>query len=193
MGYAVAAEAVRRGARVVLVSGPSALAPPAGVELVRVRSAEQMHAAVQRHAPDADIVVMAAAVADYTPPRRAAGKIEKTDAPLELSLVRTPDILAALGRERAGSPKPVLIGFAAESGDPVERGRQKLLRKGADLIVANDISTEGSGFDSELNAASLISHDGVETFPLGAEDRAGRADPRSRRSPARTADDLSSR
>ena len=84
-----------------------------------------MHAAVRSHAPAADIVVMAAAVADYTPLRRAEGKIEKTAGPLELSLVRTTDILAALGRERAGSPKPVLIGFAAESGDPVERGRAK--------------------------------------------------------------------
>jgi len=167
MGYAVAAEAVRRGARVVLVSGPSSVVPPAGVELVQVRSARQMHDAVQRHAADADIIVMAAAVADYTPERRAAGKIEKSDAPLELSLVRTPDILATLGRDRGGNPKPVLIGFAAESGDPVERGRQKLLRKGADLIVANDISTERSGFDSELNAASLITRDGVEPFPLG--------------------------
>lgn len=167
MGYSVAAEAVRRGARVVLVSGPSSVVPPAGAELVRVRSAEEMHTAVQRYARDADIVVMAAAVADYTPARRAAGKIEKSDAPLELSLVRTPDILGALGQGRGASAKPVLVGFAAESGDPVERGRQKLLRKGADLIVANDISTEGSGFDSELNAATLISRDGVETFPLG--------------------------
>ncbi len=167
MGYAVAAAAVRRGARVILVSGPSALAPPAGAELVRVRSAGEMHAAVERHVRDADIVVMAAAVADYMPQQRAAGKIEKTDAPLALSLVRTPDILAALGRGRGAKTKPVLIGFAAESGDPVERGRQKLLRKGADLIVANDITAAGSGFDSELNAASLISHDGVETFPLG--------------------------
>jgi phosphopantothenoylcysteine decarboxylase / phosphopantothenate---cysteine ligase len=167
MGYAVAAEAVRRGARVVLVSGPSSLVPPAGVELVRVRSAGEMHTAVQRHAADADIVVMAAAVADYTPTRRAPGKIEKTDAPLELALVRTPDILASLGEARAGRAKPVLIGFAAESGDPVERGRQKLLRKGADLIVANDISAAGSGFDSEFNAASIISRDGIEAFPLG--------------------------
>jgi phosphopantothenoylcysteine decarboxylase/phosphopantothenate--cysteine ligase len=167
MGYAVAAEAVRRGARVVLVSGPSSLVPPAGVELVRVRSAGEMHTAVQRHAADADIVVMAAAVADYTPARRAPGKIEKTDAPLELALVGTPDILASLGQARAGRAKPVLIGFAAESGDPVERGRQKLLRKGADLIVANDISAAGSGFDSELNAASIISRDGIEAFPLG--------------------------
>ena len=167
MGYAVAAEAARRGARVILVSGPSALPPPAGVELVRVRSAEQMHTAVQRHVTDADIVVMAAAVADYTPARRAAGKIEKNDAPLELSLVRTPDILGTLGKARGSALKPVLVGFAAESGDPVERGRQKLQRKGADFIVANDISSEGSGFDSELNAATIISRDGTEPFPIG--------------------------
>jgi phosphopantothenoylcysteine decarboxylase/phosphopantothenate--cysteine ligase len=167
MGYAVAAEAVRRGARVILVSGPSALTPPAGVELLRVRNAEQMLTAVRRHAADADMVVMAAAVADYTPQRRAAGKIEKNEAPLELSLVRTTDILAELGKARSGRPRPVLIGFAAESGDPVERGRQKLLKKGADLIVANDISTEGLGFDSDLNAASIISRDGVEPFAAG--------------------------
>jgi phosphopantothenoylcysteine decarboxylase / phosphopantothenate---cysteine ligase len=167
MGYAIAAEAARRGARVILVSGPSALPPPAGVELVRVRNAEQMNTAVQRHAKDADIVVMAAAVADYTPARRAAGKIEKSDGSLELSLVRTPDILGALGQGRGSALRPVLIGFAAESGDPVERGRQKLLRKGADFIVANDISTEGSGFDSELNAATIVSRDGNEPFPLG--------------------------
>ena len=167
MGYAVAAEAVRRGARVVLVSGPTSLEPPAGVELIRVRSADQMHTSVQRHANDADIVVMAAAVADYTPARRAAGKIEKSDAPMELSLVRTPDILAALGAARAGRDRPVLVGFAAESGDPLERGREKLVRKRADLIVANDISAEGLGFDSDRNAASIIGHDRVETFAPG--------------------------
>ena len=144
----VAAEAVRRGARVILVSGPSSLVPPAGAELVRVRSAEQMNTAVQRSAMDADIVVMAAAVADYAPGRRAAGKIEKSDAPLELSLVRTRDILAELSQARGDRPRPVLVGFAAESGDPLERGRQKLVRKGVDLIVANDISVEGLGFDS---------------------------------------------
>jgi phosphopantothenoylcysteine decarboxylase/phosphopantothenate--cysteine ligase len=167
MGYAVAVEAARRGARVILVSGPSALPPPAGVELVRVRSAEQMNTVVQRHAKDADIVVMAAAVADYTPARRAPGKIEKSDAPLDLALVRTPDILATLGKARGSAVKPVLVGFAAESGEPVERGRQKLQRKGADFIVANDISSEGSGFDSELNAATIISRDGTEAFPTG--------------------------
>jgi phosphopantothenoylcysteine decarboxylase/phosphopantothenate--cysteine ligase len=151
---------------VILVSGPSALPPPAGAELVRVRSAEQMHTVVQRHAAEADIVVMAAAVADYMPERRALGKIEKTDAPLDLALVRTPDILAELGRVRSGQSRPVLVGFAAESGDPVERGRQKLLRKGADLIVANDISSEGVGFDSDLNAATIISRDGAEPLPV---------------------------
>ena len=107
-----------------------------------------MNTAVQRSAMDADIVVMAAAVADYTPGRRAAGKIEKSDAPLELSLVRTRDILAELSQARGDRPRPVLVGFAAESGDPLERGRQKLVRKGVDLIVANDISVEGLGFDS---------------------------------------------
>jgi phosphopantothenoylcysteine decarboxylase / phosphopantothenate---cysteine ligase len=167
MGYAIAAEAVRRGARVILVSGPSSVSPPAGAELVRVRSAEQMHTVVQRHALDAHVVIMAAAVADYTPDRRAAGKIEKTDGPLQLSLVRTTDILAELGRARGSRTGPVLVGFAAESGDPVERGRQKLLRKNADMIVANDISAEGLGFDSDRNAATLITRDGSEVFPAG--------------------------
>jgi phosphopantothenoylcysteine decarboxylase/phosphopantothenate--cysteine ligase len=170
MGYAVASEAARRGARVVLVSGPTGLEPPSGVEIVRVRSAVDMHQAVMRVAADADVIVMAAAVADYTPAEGAhAGKIEKQDAPLELQLVRTPDILAELGRRRDGAPRPVLIGFAAESGDPIARGREKLRRKGADLIVANDISSPGSGFDSESNAATIVSADGSpdEAFPLG--------------------------
>jgi len=169
MGYAIAAEAARRGARVVLVSGPSHLAPPPGVELVRVRSAREMQAAVQQHAADSDIVVMAAAVSDYTPDRGpAAGKIEKTDAPLELRLVRTPDILTELGRSRgaAGKPVPVLVGFAAESGDPVPRGRDKLLRKQADFIVANDISRDDAGFEADANAVTIISKDGEEPVAL---------------------------
>ena len=166
MGYALAAEAVRRGARVILVSGPTALPPPSGAEIHRVRSAEQMNAAVQQQAPQADLVIMAAAVADYTPKRRS-GKIEKSDGPLELSLVRTPDILDTLGKARGDRARPVLVGFAAESGDPVERGRQKLIRKRADLIVANDISGENSAFDSDLNAATIISRDATESFARG--------------------------
>jgi phosphopantothenoylcysteine decarboxylase / phosphopantothenate---cysteine ligase len=167
MGYAVAAEAARRGARVVLISGPTALPPPAGVEVLRVRSADEMHGAVGRHAADADLVVMAAAVADYRPAYRAAGKIEKTDRPMEIALVRTPDILAELGRARGERRTPVLVGFAAESGDPVARGRLKLQQKNADLIVANDISVEGLGFDSDRNAATIIGHDGLESVPAG--------------------------
>jgi phosphopantothenoylcysteine decarboxylase/phosphopantothenate--cysteine ligase len=166
MGYAVAAEAVKRGARVLLVSGPTNLAAPAGVELIPVRSAAEMHAAVQHHAASSDIVVMAAAVADYTPERRSTGKIEKSDAPLDLRLVRTPDILAELGRARGSNPRPVLVGFAAESGDPVERGRAKLLRKHVDFIVANDITRADAGFEVDTNAVTMISHDSEETMAL---------------------------
>jgi phosphopantothenoylcysteine decarboxylase/phosphopantothenate--cysteine ligase len=170
MGYAVAAEAARRGARVVLISGPSRLDPPPAAEVVGVRSANQMRDAVAKVAGDADIIVMAAAVADYTPANGPFdGKIEKgPDASqLSLTLVRTPDILAELGRRRSGASRPVLIGFAAESGDPVARGREKLRRKSADMIVANDISRSDAGFDVETNAATLITADGEEVFPLG--------------------------
>ena len=170
MGYAVAAEAARRGARVVLVSGPTRLEPPAGVEIVRVRSAVQMHEAVQRAASDADVVVMAAAVADYAPASGpVAGKIEKsaTSSPLELTLVPTPDILADLGSRRGAGTRPVLIGFAAQSGDPVDRGREKLRRKKVDMIVANDISRPDAGFDVDTNVATLITKNGDEQFPLG--------------------------
>ncbi len=168
MGYAVAIEAARRGARVVLISGPTRLEAPAGVELVRVRRAAEMHNAVQAVAEDADVIVMAAAVADYIPADGThAGKIEKMDGPLELTLVRTPDILAELGRRRAGAPRPVLIGFAAESGDPVPRGREKLRRKAVDMIVANDITLPEGGFDSESNAATIIGAGDDEVFELG--------------------------
>ena len=167
MGYAIAAEAARRGARVVLISGPGHLAPPAGTELIRVRSAAEMHAAVNRHAADSDIVVMAAAVADYTPERGSAGgKIEKSDGPLELRLVRTIDILAELGRARGAAGRPVLVGFAAESGDPVPRGRDKLRRKQVDLVVANDISRGGAGFEADTNAVTIIGYDSEEELAL---------------------------
>jgi phosphopantothenoylcysteine decarboxylase/phosphopantothenate--cysteine ligase len=168
MGYAVAAEAARRGARVVLVSGPTHLDPPAGVEVVRVRSAAEMQAAVLPLAGSADIVVMAAAVADYTPASgTASGKLEKTDGPMDLRLTRTPDILAGLGRARGAAPKPVLVGFAAQSGDPVAAGREKRARKRADLIVANDISRPDGGFDSDFNEATIIGPDGEERFARG--------------------------
>jgi phosphopantothenoylcysteine decarboxylase/phosphopantothenate--cysteine ligase len=168
MGYAVAAEAARRGARVVLVSGPTPLPPPESVEIVRVRSAAQMKDAVHDAAGAADIIVMAAAVADFTPvDGRAGQKIEKSDGPLQLRLTRTTDILAELGRARRGASRPLLIGFAAETGDPVTRGRTKLARKAVDMIVANDVTRADGGFDSDLNEATLITADGEELFPLG--------------------------
>ncbi len=169
MGYAIAAEAARRGARVVLVSGPTHLAPPAGVEAIHVRSADEMHRAIVPHATQADIVVMAAAVADYRLDRKVSGKIEKSDRPLDLRLVRTVDILADLSRQRGGAERPVLVGFAAESGDPVARGREKLARKKVDLIVANDISAAGAGFDSDDNAVTIIGHDREQAVPLASK------------------------
>src|SRR5688500_14043405 len=165
MGYAVAAEAARRGARVVLVSGPSALDAPPHVEIIRVRSAAEMHTAVMAHAGAAAIIVMAAAVADYAPRRRADGKLEKTDAPMSLDLVRTPDILADLGAAKTATG-PVLVGFAAEAGDPVRRGREKLARKHADMIVANDITRSDAGFDADTNAVTLVTAAGEETVAL---------------------------
>jgi phosphopantothenoylcysteine decarboxylase/phosphopantothenate--cysteine ligase len=167
MGYAIAGEASRRGAHVVLVSGPTKLDPPPGVEIERVRSAVEMSRAMAQRAKGADAVIMAAAVADYTPEAGAADrKIAKGDAPLTLSLVRTPDILAQLGRTRGGGSRPVLVGFAAETGDPRPRARQKLAAKQVDLIVANDVSRADAGFDTDTNAAVLISADGEVEEPL---------------------------
>jgi phosphopantothenoylcysteine decarboxylase / phosphopantothenate---cysteine ligase len=167
MGYAIAAEASRRGAHVVLVSGPTKLEAPAGAQLERVRSATEMARAIMAHAKGADAVVMAAAVADYMPEGgAAAAKLAKSDGPLKLTFVRTPDILAELGKARGDSGSPLLIGFAAETGDPRPRARQKLVAKHVDLIVANDVSCEGSGFDTETNAAVFISADGEVEQPL---------------------------
>jgi phosphopantothenoylcysteine decarboxylase/phosphopantothenate--cysteine ligase len=167
MGYAVAAEASRRGAHVVLVTGPTKLASPAGVQIERVRSAVDMARAIAIHAKGADAVVMAAAVADYMPQGGAAGtKMPKGDGPLTLTFVRTPDILGELGKARRGADTPLLIGFAAETGDPRPRARQKLAAKQVDLIVANDVSREDAGFDTDTNAAVFISADGEIEQPL---------------------------
>ena len=165
MGYAVAAEAAARGARVLLVSGPTALEPPDGVEVTAVRSAGDMHAAVARLAcsGEVDAVVMAAAVADYTPAAGAQpAKIRKSDDDLALTLRRTPDVLAELGARRGDAVKPVLVGFAAETGDAVERARTKLSRKRVDLIVANDVTEPGAGFGVDTNVATLVSAAGQE-------------------------------
>lgn len=168
MGYALAAEAAARGARVLLVSGPTTLDPPAGVELSAVRGAGEMHERVVRLAfeGDVDAVVMAAAVADYTPAEGARSvKIRKTDGDLALRLRRTPDVLADLGARRGDADRPVLVGFAAETGDAVERAREKLVRKRVDLVVANDVTEPGAGFAGDTNVATLVSAAGAEPIP----------------------------
>lgn len=168
MGFAVAAEAMARGARVLLVAGPTTLEPPVGAEVTRVRSAEEMRAAVVEQAGLVDAVVMAAAVADYTPRREPRDeKIEKDEGDLTVTLRRTTDILAELGRQRATGRRPVLVGFAAETGDLVERARRKLQAKQVDLIVANDVSQTDRGFAVETNAATLVTADGTREVPLG--------------------------
>jgi phosphopantothenoylcysteine decarboxylase/phosphopantothenate--cysteine ligase len=177
MGFAVAAEARRRGAHVTLVAGPTRLDPPPADDLVRVRSAAEMHAAVMLAAPHADVVVMAAAVADYAPANPSSSKIAKTDGPATLTLQRTPDILADLGRlaARAASGAPLLVGFAAETEDAVARGREKRARKNVDLMVANDVSRADAGFEVETNAVTIISAGDERAVPLQSKERVASA------------------
>jgi phosphopantothenoylcysteine decarboxylase/phosphopantothenate--cysteine ligase len=166
MGFAVAAEAHRRGADVILVAGPTTIEPPVVGEVVRVRSAREMRDAVVAHAAGADAVVMAAAVADYTPAGGpATGKIEKGGA-LQMTLERTPDILAELGQARGGADRPVLVGFAAQAGDVLDAARRKLAAKRVDLIVANDVAAAGSGFDVDTNEVTLVTGEAAERLPL---------------------------
>ena len=173
MGFALAEEARRRGAAVTIVAGPTQHDPPVVDQLVRVRSAAEMHEAVMRVAAGADVVIMAAAVADYTPARRAGGKIAKADGPLTLTLERTKDILADLGgmRDALGGAAPILVGFAAETADVVERGRVKLARKSVDMVVANDVSADDRGFDAPDNEVTIITPDSEEAVPLQSKAR----------------------
>jgi phosphopantothenoylcysteine decarboxylase/phosphopantothenate--cysteine ligase len=166
MGYALAGAARARGARVVLISGPTEIQPPAGVELIRVTTAAEMRAAVVPRAKDADVVIMAAAVADYAPAAAPQQKIHKDSDTLTLSLVRTPDILVELGAQRAAGARPLLVGFAAETTDVVARARLKQREKKVDLVVANDVSRTDAGFEVDTNEVTLVSADGEETLPL---------------------------
>jgi phosphopantothenoylcysteine decarboxylase/phosphopantothenate--cysteine ligase len=173
MGIAVASEAARRGAEVTVIAGPTSVDMPAGCEIVRVRSANDMHVAVMSHAEHADVVIMAAAVSDYTPVERARHKVAKGDAgdeTMTLTLKRTPDILSELGRRRLAAGKgPVLVGFAAETEHVLERAVAKRDRKHVDLIIANDVSRSDAGFDVETNAVTIVGADGVEELPLQAK------------------------
>ena len=154
MGYAIAAAAAARGAAVTLVSGPTHLRPPLGVETVAVRSARDMFEAVVRRAEDQDIIVKAAAVADYRPASRSEEKLKKTGGDLSLPLVRTEDILAWLGEHRR--PGQFLCGFSMETRDMLENARGKLERKHLDLIAANDLREPGAGFGTETNRLTLL-------------------------------------
>ncbi|MBF8299877.1 MAG: coaBC [Acidobacteria bacterium] len=193
MGFALAAEARRRGAHVTLVAGPTPIEPPAVEEIVRVRSASEMHAAVMRAAGRgatrgeglaatlaatlADVVIMAAAVADYTPADPSSHKMAKTDGPMLLTLRRTQDILADLARlpSRLSSGVPMLVGFAAETGDADARARAKRVRKEIDLIVANDVSRPDAGFEVATNAVTLIDAEGERALPLQSKERVAAA------------------
>jgi len=162
MGYALAEAASRRGARVVLVSGPTDLRVPEGVDWIPVRSTEEMRNAVRERAAEASIVIMAAAVSDYRPAAVQSQKMKRGEERLVLELEPTPDLLAELGREKGGR---VLVGFAAETTNVSENARGKLARKGADMIVANDVTQEGAGFDTDTNIVTLFLRDGRE-IPL---------------------------
>ncbi|RZP29744.1 bifunctional phosphopantothenoylcysteine decarboxylase/phosphopantothenate--cysteine ligase CoaBC [bacterium] len=165
MGFAIAAEAVARGARVLLVTGPTALDLPVGSEVTSVRSAEEMHRAVMEAttSQSVDVVLMAAAVSDYASGTGAnETKIKKVDDELVLRLRKTPDILAGLGQARGESPKPFLVGFAAETESLIESASEKLQSKQVDMVVANDVTQAGAGFDVDTNIATLVTQDNVE-------------------------------
>jgi phosphopantothenoylcysteine decarboxylase/phosphopantothenate--cysteine ligase len=157
MGYAVAEAAARRGAKVILVSGPTALEKPAGVECVAVRSAQEMLQAVQARVSAATIGVFAAAVADYRVAEPAATKMKREAKEVSLRLEANPDILATVA---AGKDGRLIVGFAAETDHVAENARKKLAQKNADMIVANDVTAEGAGFDTDTNIVTIFSRDG---------------------------------
>ncbi|MGB7435996.1 MAG: bifunctional phosphopantothenoylcysteine decarboxylase/phosphopantothenate--cysteine ligase CoaBC [Candidatus Acidiferrum sp.] len=162
MGYAVAAEAARRGAKVVLVSGPTSLETPNGIERISVRSAADMQRAVETRFPECTIAVFAAAVADYRPAEKFSQKLKRGKESLTLRLEPNPDILASVTAKKG---ERIVVGFAAETEHVAENARRKLTQKNADLIVANDVSKEGAGFDYDTNIVTLFSHDGRD-LPL---------------------------
>lgn len=165
-GYAIAAEAVARGAQVVLVSGQAAVEPPAGLaKFVKIDTTHQMREAVLADFDDADIIIKAAAVADYRPKTVAANKIKKTDDDFVIELERNPDILKELGSLK--KPNQVLVGFAAETQNLLQYAQSKLEKKNLDFIVANDVSKPGAGFQGDTNIIKILSRDGsIEELPL---------------------------
>src|SRR5271163_4243614 len=157
MGYAVAEAAAGRGAKVSLITGPTALETPAGVDRVDVRTAAEMHRAVTDRFPDSSIAILAAAVADYRPVEKHSEKIKKSVESLTISLTPTADILAEVAKTKG---ERLIVGFAAETDHVAENARKKLAAKNADLIVANDVTAEGAGFDTDTNIVTLFARDG---------------------------------
>ena len=162
MGYAVARAAARRGAKVVLVTGPTAIETPGGVERIDVRSAEDMLRAVEARFPECTLAIFAAAVADYRAVEPSESKIKRTQDALTLRLEPNPDILATVAREKG---ERLVVGFAAETDSVAENARKKLAQKNADVMVANDVTAEGAGFDVDTNMVTLLSSDGRD-LPL---------------------------
>jgi phosphopantothenoylcysteine decarboxylase/phosphopantothenate--cysteine ligase len=162
MGYALAEAAQSRGAKVILVSAPSALYPPAHCELVKVTTADEMRAAVLSRMPEATLIIKSAAVADYRPSIVAGQKLKRTG-PMTVEFLPTEDILAEVVRQRR--PGQLIVGFAAETENSVENGRAKLLRKGVDAIVVNDVSRKEIGFDSDNNGATFLTATTVQDLP----------------------------
>jgi phosphopantothenoylcysteine decarboxylase/phosphopantothenate--cysteine ligase len=166
MGYAIAAAAQRAGAEVTLVSGPTALRPPAGVTMVAVETAKELTDAVLAALPGADAVIMAAAIADYRPAKPADRKLKKRDQgdAMSIELTRTADVLQAIVAKR--DPRTIVVGFKAETGDAVAEASRMLREKKLDLVVANDVTAEGSRFGGDTNQVTLVSADGAEALPL---------------------------
>jgi phosphopantothenoylcysteine decarboxylase/phosphopantothenate--cysteine ligase len=170
MGFAIARAAMRRGAAVTLITGPTHLDPPPNAEVVAVETAAEMREAVLRSV-GCDVLVMTAAVADFSPAARGEQKIEKGDS-LTLELLKTADILAEIG---AMQKKPVLVGFSAETGPDIERARRKGIEKKVDIMVFNNVLSPGSGFDVDTNEITIISKDGTISVPLTTKDGAAEA------------------
>jgi len=161
MGYALAEAALRRGARVLLVTGPTSLTPPGAAEVTLVESTEEMRDAVLKLLPEANVVIKTAAVADYRPKTMAEQKL-KRKGPMTLELEATPDILQEIARRKSSQ---IVVGFAAETENVLENARQKLVAKNLDAIVVNDVSREGVGFDSDRNAVTIITRDEIVDVP----------------------------
>jgi phosphopantothenoylcysteine decarboxylase / phosphopantothenate---cysteine ligase len=172
MGYALASAARARGADVTVVAGATSVEAPADVRQIKATSAAEMHRAVLENSGDATIFIAAAAVADYAPERASEQKIKKSGAELELKLRRTPDILTEVARSRRNGQ--LIVGFAAETQDLLENAWEKLVSKDLDAVIANDVSSEGSGFDSENNAIAILFRDRPDTveLPLMSKDEA---------------------